>query len=338
MTPSAERAMFTVSSKGSTMTATNGSDAMQPTGARARPRALRRRGRGQAAVLDYGLALILSVGTILVWSSIRSRQATLQRSIAIAEETTYIADAATKYVVQNYTALEQWLSVPGIEQTVEFTPSCVGGGACQMPAVGSPIGAGFGQAGWKSLADATLLPPEQVNINQAGQPYRIVVHCATVTNGSCTQLSAILATYGGPTVSDSVNAQVANTVGMRAGFIPNNPGILGYYETAGWLTNWAMWSVGGTPRTTPGHIAVTLDLDIGRDIGSGQIHRYGSGDDTRAQTMGRTLYMAKSSVNQTPANVCFCGNDGYFHGQCVAPNGVGVPDTPASPNFCGTQP
>ena len=282
----------------------------------------RARATGQSIMVEWGLALALGVGTVLLWVVLRQGISDAQRTQAIADQTRYMADASTKFLVQNYTALEQWMSLPGAAQTMEFTPSCVGGGPCKMPAVGSVISIAQGMTGWKSLSDAGLIPPEQVNVDQAGQPYRIVVHCAVVTNLSCTQLSAIVVTFGGPPLNDNLNGRIAHEIGSRAGFIPNNAAITGFHEAPAWLTNYNKWSVGGTPRATKGNIAVSLDYDIGNDAYGGQIHRFGSGDDTRTETMGRTMYMARNSTNQSPANVCFCGSDGFFHGLCLVPGTV----------------
>jgi hypothetical protein len=290
-----------------------------------------------------GVALALGFGIVVGWVGLRQQQTDRDQAAAVAGEATYIADAATKYVSQHYAAFEQWFSSAGAPQSAEYDISCVGAANCTMPAVGYPVGTAYGTANWSSLAQARFLPAAQSDINRLGQGWRLVVRCVNdVYTASpyptCTQISAMVVAFGGPTASDTFNSMVANDVGPRAGFLPLDATLTGGHSAPNWITQGAFWSVGGTPQATPGRIAITLDLDIANDIRFGPIQRLSGGDDTRPQTMSRTTYMGSNSVNQSPANVCMCSSTGYYEGACQVPNGIGVPDTPTSPNFCGVPP
>ena len=300
------------------------------------PRLRRSRQRGQAKILDWGLALLLTASLILTWTNFHQRQERQARSLLLADQLTTIADAATTYVAQHYTAFEQWFSAPGVAQILEVTPSCVGGGWCLLPAIGRPVSPSLCCTGWQSLAGAGLLPPEHSNVNAAQQPYRLIIRCSGTTNDSCTQLSAIVTTFGGGTLTDSQSAATANAIG--AGFIPQDVTLNGPYVAPAWLTKFAFWSVGGAPRATPGNVAISLDYDIGRDIVAGPIRRESGGDDTRPSTLSRTLVMGSDGFTGGPANTCFCGEDGYYHGACRPAYTQGIPDTPTSPNYCGVPP
>jgi hypothetical protein len=208
-----------------------------------------------------------------------------------------------------------------------------------MPTLGQPVAFGGGTAGWQSLYTAGLIPQEQGNLNAANQTYHLLIRTANAPGVPTTLLNAVLLTEGGPTISDNDNAIIAQHIAPRGGFLPILPANTNAeYAAPAWLTDFARWSIGGIPSANPGYPAITLDYDIGAGMVYGPLQRFSGGTDTRPQTMSRTMYMGSNSVTHAPTNFCFCAASGYYANSCRVPGTAGIPDTPASPNYCGIPP
>jgi hypothetical protein len=309
--------------------------------------ALRRRNSGQAVILNYGLAILLGAATISLITTAYARQQQLEKSIVIADQMSYVAKASAAYIVANYTAFEQWFTADGVT-TMVISASCVNAKNCTMPAAGTPVGPKYGTKNWQSLATAGYMVPEQSDINAEHQNYDILVHCSGTNANGCDQISAMVTTFGGPELNDSMNAQIADRLGADAGYIPQTAGLTTQHTTPAWLTSWNAWSVNDIAYATEGHIAITLDPVIQNDITGGAMHRYSGGSDSRPQTMYRSLFLGHdtNTIGAATAaepiagatNICFCGADGYYAGACVPPEYQGIANTPKSPNYCGVPP
>ena len=281
-------------------------------------------------IVDVGIASLLGVSVVASLLAARNDSATVAKAILASEQQAVIAQAAETFIARNYTAFEQYFgSSASVPQVMDVA---VGG---LMPTVTQQVGYGLGTAGWQSLYTAGLLPAEQSAQNAYHQTYHLLVASATPTGQPVTQLHAVLVTEQGDPIPDYVDAMIARHAAPRGAYLPLvAANAKTQYGSAKWAKDYASWNGG----LAAGHPAMTLDWGIGAEVGFGPVHRFSGGSDQRPQTVARTVFLAKSSVDRSNANACFCSESGYFVGSCQVPGSAAIPDTPSSPNYCGAAP
>lgn len=317
--------------------------------------ARRRRGRGQFAVLDVGVAVLLAAATLGAWAGFSTYQRGVSDAVAAGDRMSAVSRAATTYVSRHYTAFEQYFTdagaTVGILDALASCPGTQAQFACAMP---SSRGNASDTSLWGTLAGEGLLPPEASGSNAYGQTYHVLTRCSAPAAPSpaapCTAVDAILVAVGGAATRDSLTSSIVAQVGGAASYVPVNAAIAtGPWDAShGWLTANANWRVGGTPMVAPGHAAVSLTYEAGRRVAAGAVQRRSGAYDARASALASTLYLEGSHLGRdaannqivTPAGICFCPSGGYYQADCRVEGTVnaGVDAYPLdanSPNSCG---
>ena len=195
-------------------------------------------------VLVLGIAALMSVLIMTTWQQSAERI----RAKSVGDKLQIITEAAKLYVKANATAL----------QTLAPT-----GGALVIPA-GKTSATGAipsGPAGLKSLQGGGFLPLSFIDTNAFGQNTVLLVKKNSSGNG----LEALVTTYGGREMPDAMLGHAANSVGARAGYVPETyvqasdvGQVIGNY--GGWRTDASSWGPAST-RPAQGHLQTTLAFD-----------------------------------------------------------------------------
>jgi hypothetical protein len=268
-----------------------------------------RRGRGQNAILEAGLALAIAASVLGVLTVTIQGYSRAQSAIAAGDLQARLASSVGGYVRSNYQAFLN-----------AFTGGTTCGGAATPGGVivfpldsgGAPAPAGElpnnqGSAGTTCEGIGGLIATGTPLVNGYQQHYQLVVNEIAPPGGQ-PYLTAILTTTGGQTLNDDMAALAAKRIGSAGAILPSvaNQPILGALAsgTAGqFKLDPAAW--GGT--ITPGHPLVYLDYALATGIDE-NLQRYSSAADAGSNKMSATLYMnGTDSATGGPVNMALNG-------------------------------
>lgn len=195
-------------------------------------------------VLVLGIAALMSVLILTTWQQSAERI----RAKGVGDKLQIVTEAAKSYIKANATALQS------------LAPTS---GALVIP-VGKTSATGAiptGPSGLKSIQGGGFLPVSFIDTNAFGHNTALLVKKSSSGNG----LEALVTTYGGREMPDDMLGHAANSVGARAGYVPETyvqaaeaGQVIGNY--GGWRTAASSWGPAAT-RPAQGHLQTTLAFD-----------------------------------------------------------------------------